>query len=213
MKKKSDYAIIIVIILLLVISLITNSGILELIAAITGIIYVFLNTKENRFGQLFGIVNTSIYGYLMFKDGLYGTSLYDFLYCVPIQIYTFFAWKKDLNGKSKKEISKYTHTQTIFIFTFLTLLITTYSLLATKVTYTFVDGVSIILGAFGLYANSQKKLEGWYAFIISNIVTIIYWIIKGFNDISSIPMIAMWSFFLIYNVSGLYSWNKKLKNS
>ena len=211
--KKNIY-VLVLIILIIVLSIVTKSSIIQMIASVAGVIYVYLNTKENKYGQLFGITNTAIYGYLMFMDGLYGTTIYDYLYCIPIQIFTFFTWGKDKTGKNKKEISRFTNEERLLIVVTLVLLVTMYILIAPKfnVNYALVDGISIIVGAFGMYFVSQKKIENWHLFIITNIVTIAYWGLKCMESISHIPMLAMWAIYLINNSFGLYEWHKKLKD-
>ena len=83
-----------------------------------------------------------------------------------------------------------------------------------NINYSFalVDGITVILGMLGLYLVSQKKIEQWYAFIISNIVTLIYWSIKCIQSINNLPMLLMWLVYLVNNSYGLYTWTKKLNN-
>ena len=196
-----------------VLSIIAESSVLQIFGAVFGIVYVFLVAKEKRISQIFGIVSTAIYGLLMYNGGLYGTSIYDFVYCIPIQIYTFYTWGKNKDGKNKKEISRYSNIQRIIFILIVIVLTLIYVLVASKLSVNFplVDGVSIILGLFGMYFVSQKKIEQWYAFIISNIVTIVYWTILCAQDISNLPMLLMWAVYIINNSYGLYLWTKKIK--
>ena len=173
--------------------------------------------KENRYSQICGVINTGIYAYLMYKDKLYGTAVYDLVYCIPIQIYTFYTWGKDKSGKNKKEISRFSYKQRIIIIFIVSTVIVIYSYFANMFNknyfYALVDSFSIILGMVGLYFVSQKRIEQWYAFIISNIITIIYWIIKCIETINNLPMLLMWTIYLINNSYGLYTWTKKLNDN
>ena len=74
------------VLLIIVLSIITNANILQIIAAVCGVIYVFNNVLEKRSGQIFGVVNSMLYGLIMFKNGVYGTAIYDVIYCMPMQI-------------------------------------------------------------------------------------------------------------------------------
>lgn len=201
------------VVLIIVLSVLTESSVIQIIAAVCGVVYVFSNVLENRYGQLFGIVNSALYGIIMYSIGVYGTAIYDFIYCIPIQIYTFFTWGKDKNGKKKLEISRLTAMQRVLLIIATALVIAIYCIVAPKfnVQFALVDGISIILGVVGLYMTSRKKVEQWYTFIISNIAMIVLWTVKCIENILNIPMLVMWLIYLVNNCYGLYSWSKKLK--
>ena len=201
--------------IIVILSVITKSSIFQIIAAVFGILYLYCNVIENKYGQICGVINTGIYGVIMFSTGLYGTAVYDLLYCVPMQIYTFFTWGKDKTGKNKKEISRYTNVQREMGLIAVVIVILIYTAVATKlnVNFALIDGISIILGALGMYFTSQKKVEQWYLFIINNIAMIFLWVIKVMESTSNLPMLLMWIVYLINNTYGLISWNKKLKTN
>lgn len=213
MKTISKFWMVTSLILIIVLSVITDSSIVQIIATVCGVIYVFSNVLENRYGQLFGIVNSILYGIIMYNSGVYGTAIYDIIYCIPMQAYTFFTWGKDKDGKNKIDISRYTALQRICITVATALVIAIYSIVANKlnVQFALVDGISIILGIVGLYMTSKKKIEQWFTFIISNIAMLALWSIKCIENISNIPMLVMWIVYLVNNIYGLYVWNGKLK--
>lgn len=203
-----------VLILIIILSIITQSSLVQIIAAVCGVIYVFTNIYEKRFGQVFGMINSILYAMIMYSNGLYGTAIYDIAYCFPLQIYTFFNWgRKDKEGKAVVQISRYDVRQRIVIFTLLAIMIVLYAYVANmlNIQFALVDGMSIILGAVGLWMTSKKKIEQWTVFITANIATIVMWSIKSIENIQNIPMLAMWIVYLINNSCGLYSWHKKLK--
>lgn len=202
-------------IIIVILSVATNSSILQIIAAICGVIYVFNNVFENKYGQLLGAVNSLLYGIIMYSNGVYGTSIYDIVYCIPMQIYTFFTWGKDKAGKDKLKVSRYTNRQRIIILFATAIIIILYATIARKlnVQFALVDGFSIILGVLGLYMTSKKKIEQWYCFIISNLAMLGLWGIKCIESISNLPMLVMWLVYLVNNIYGLYVWNSKLNHT
>lgn len=214
MKIISKIWMIVSLISIVTLSVITNSSILQIIAAVCGVIYVFSNVLENKYGQLFGMVNSALYGIIMHGAGVYGTAIYDFVYCVPIQIYTFFTWGKNKQGEDRTVISRYTRKQRALLVLLTILVILVYYIIATalNVQFALVDGISIILGILGLYMTSKKKIEQWYTFIISNIAMIFLWTIKCIENISNIPMLVMWVIYIINSIYGLFTWNKKLNS-
>ncbi len=215
MKKLSKIWMILSVLIIVVLSIISKSSLLQIIAAVCGVIYVFNTVFENRYGQLFGVVNSLLYGVIMYSNGVFGTSIYNFIYCIPMQIYTFFNWGKDKNGKNKLKISRYADMQRLVIWLIILVVVSVYNVVATRigVQFALVDGLSIILGIAGLYMTSKKKVEQWHMFIVSNVAMIALWGIKCVQDISNISMLVMWVIYLINNIYGLCEWNKKFKKN
>lgn len=215
MKKISRIWMVSSVILIIILSIITNSPMLQIIAAVCGVIYVFNTVFENRFGQIFGIVNSLLYGIIMYSNGVVGTSIYNFLYCIPMQIYTFFTWGKDKQGKNKLKVSRYTDVQRLLIWIVILVITAIYTVVATKfnVNFALIDGLAIILGVAGLYMTSRKKVEQWHMFIVSNFAMIALWVIKCIENITNIPMLIMWLVYLVNNIYGLCEWNRKIKKN
>lgn len=215
MKKLSKIWMVSSVLLIIILSVITKSPLLQIIAAVCGVIYVFNTVFENRFGQLFGVANSLFYGIIMYTNGVYGTSIYNIFYCIPMQIYTFFTWGKDKQGNKKLKISRYTDIQRLFIWLLILVITAIYTVIATKlnVSFALIDGLSIILGIAGLYMASRKKVEQWHVFIVSNIAMIALWLVKCVQDITNITMLIMWLVYLVNNIYGLHEWNKKIKKN
>lgn len=211
--KLSKVFMVLAIILITVLSVITGSSMIQIVAAVFGTIYVFSVALEARYGQLMGVVHSFLYGIIMYTNGVYGTAVYDLIYCVPMQFYTFFAWGKNDEGKDKVEVSRYTKAQRVVIILLLILTILIYCIIATKLNIKFalIDGISIIIGIMGLYMTSKKKIEQWFCYISTNIAMICLWTIKSIEDTSNIPMVVMWCIYVASNLYGLYRWNKKIK--
>ena len=211
--KKTKILMIIAIAIVIIPSIITGANILQIIASISGVIYVFNIVLENKYGQLFGVVNSLMNAILMCINGVYGTFIYNMAYCIPIQIYTFFTWGKDKSGKDRTVISRYTTSQRMFIICVASTIIGLYTIIANKFNFHFamVDAICIILGILGLYMTSKKRIEQWLCYIITNIAMLTLWLIKCIEDISNIPMVLMCLIFMLNNIYGWIVWSKKLK--
>ncbi len=72
---------------------------LELFAALTGLVCVYLNTKNNHWGWFFGILSIIPYIYIFFEAGLYGDSILNIFYLV-VSIWGWYHWL--FGGKSRK---------------------------------------------------------------------------------------------------------------
>lgn len=201
--------------LIIILSIIAKTEVLKTIASICGVIYILGVAKERRSSQIFGFVNTGIYAYLMFSDGVYGSAIYNGLYCLPMIVYTYFSWGTEKNKSTKKvKISSYNLKDRRDLIINAILLIALYYIIAYKfgVNYALVDALTITCGVFGMYAISKKKIEQWYAFIIVNIASISMWIIESIKTPSNVTMVLLFAIYMINNIYGLCVWKKELKN-
>ncbi|WP_338765378.1 nicotinamide riboside transporter PnuC [Bernardetia sp. ABR2-2B] len=73
---------------------------LELFAALTGLICVWLNTRNNHWGWLFGILSVVPYIYIFLDAGLYGDSILSAFYFV-VSIWGWYHWL--FGGKNKRK--------------------------------------------------------------------------------------------------------------
>ena len=77
---------------------------LELFAALTGLICVWLNTRNNHWGWFFGILSVVPYIYIFLEAGLYGDSILSAFYFV-VSIWGWYHWL--FGGKNKiKKLNK-----------------------------------------------------------------------------------------------------------
>ena len=196
--------------IILVLSIIAKTELIQIIASVCGVIYVLCVAKEQRIGQIFGLVNTAIYAYLMFSDKVYGSAIYNGLYCIPMLIYTYFNWGR---GDKKLKITSFKVTTKLYIILFSIIAIVIYYIFGLKVgiNYPLADAISIIFGVLGMYAISKKKIDQWYFFILVNIANISMWIIKTIENPANISMVIMWLVYVINNIYGLVTWNKSIK--
>lgn len=196
--------------IIIILSIISKTEILKVIASACGVIYILGIAKEKRTSQFFGFVNTAIYAYLMFEQKLYGSAIYNGFYCLPMLVYTYFNWGKK---KEKNKVGTYSTKTRCYLIMSAILLITIYYIIATmlNVNYALTDAITIICGAFGMYAISKKKIEQWYAFILVNIANSTMWIIETIKQPSNITMVMMFAIYMINNIYGLCQWKKSMK--
>ena len=74
---------------------------LELFAALTGLVCVWLNTRNNHWGWFFGILSVVPYIYIFLEAGLYGDSILSAFYFV-VSIWGWYHWLFGGKGRKKK---------------------------------------------------------------------------------------------------------------
>ena len=190
---------------------IQNTGGLEYIAVFAGIISVWFSRKENIWVYPTGLINTVFYIYLSFKSGLLGGASVNFYYTV-MSIYGWIWWaKKDDNKNIVLQITssdkKEWMAQVGFFLAFYLLIYCALSYLKTNFApeaIPLADALASASAFTGMWLMTKKKIESWYWWIITNIVSIPLYFVKHYVFTSVYYFIL-----LIMAVFGLMEWIRR----
>lgn len=208
-------------------------GVTAGLAAFTGILCVFMIGKGKLSNYFWGTINALTYGVYAFSVAYTGDAILNLLYYLPTQIVGFIMWSKHM-GKTKVKVNKFTFKDLI-LYTVITAILfgafwiiipavdvelnknvlhtgnTDYwyrDKMLPRVLDTLTNSVSIVAQLFML----KRFKEQWYLWIGINVMQIAMY--AGLNgEAPNIPMIVMWSVFLINAVYATRSWTKKGDNN
>lgn len=190
-----------------------QTGALEFIAVISGIVSVWFSQKANIWVYPTGIINTVIYIYISIKGHLLGEASVNTFYTI-MSIYGWILWaKKDEENKTVLQI-RYSNTKEwILHLLFFTVLYTIIFFALSYLKKDFAPGAIPAADAFasataytGMLLMAKKKVESWYWWIVTNIASIPLYFIKGYV-FTSFQFLVL----LIMAFVGLVSWHKKAK--
>lgn len=212
--KKIDLWCIVAPIVMMVICLITKTGWLQIITSVTGVIYISLIAKENKYGYLFAVTNVILYAILTWQRGLFGTAVFNIAYSLPILVYGYIFWNKN-QGKNKGNIKRMNNNDKVKVGVAGILTIMIYYFIALyvfKINNAFVDAIIVAFSFIGNVLMAKKYIEQWYVFICLNIINIVFWGITAITDTNFIALIAMYIIYLINNVIGVFAWKNKINS-
>lgn len=87
-------------ILLLISGIYTGQAFIRMLPLFNSLIIALLQSRANRIAPLLGGLNCFIYGAVYLHYTLYGSALYVLLVAGPVQLLTFFRWRKRPYGHS-----------------------------------------------------------------------------------------------------------------
>ena len=73
---------------------------IEIFAVITGLLYVYLQIKQNKTMWIVGFISSAIFVYILFSAQIYA-QMGIYVYYVGISVYGYLRWKRMENGKLK----------------------------------------------------------------------------------------------------------------
>ncbi|MEE2604714.1 MAG: nicotinamide riboside transporter PnuC [Bacteroidota bacterium] len=182
---------------------------LEIIAVFFGFLSVWFSKNNNILVFPTGLINTSIFVYLLFKWSLLGDMLINAYYFI-MSIYGWYFWLKGTNN-TESPISKVSNTDIriivlLFISSsvFVSLVYTFFDKWETIVSYIDILTTAIFFATMWLMA--KRKVESWIFWIVGNIISVPLYLHKGLAFTS-----IQYFIFTVIAIAGYIKW-KELYN-
>lgn len=155
-------------------------------------------SDANRYGLLAGAINSILYTICYIYMGVYGSAASAILFSFPIQLFSFFRWRK--NAYKKTAIFRKMTTKQRIIFT--SLLIVSWIILAIifahlNYEYAVLDSITILFGFIIPILTMLAYIEYTYLWIIQAVLGVFLNIQMMINDISQTT-------YFIYGIYALY---------
>jgi nicotinamide mononucleotide transporter len=204
---------------------------LEIIAALFGIASVLFARKESIWVYPTGIISTVIYIYICYVGIIYGDMIVNIYYTL-MSIYGWYMWSRLIDNHHieitrTNRVDKLKATG-IFIFTavFVLFIYSKYKIIDTSlglfdsIEYVFsnlnslenfrkitpyIDTFTTASAFVGMWLMANKKLENWTFWIITNIVSVPLYFVKGYGFTG-----IQYFIFLILAFYGYTAWKKTL---
>jgi nicotinamide mononucleotide transporter len=182
---------------------------LEIIAVFFGFLSVWFSKNNNILVFPTGMINTSIFVYLLFKWSLLGDMLINAYYFI-MSIYGWYFWLKGTNN-TVSPITKVSNKDiriVVLLFisssVFVSLVYSFFDKWETIVSYIDILTTAIFFAAMWLMA--KRKVESWIFWIVGNIISVPLYLHKGLAFTS-----IQYFIFTVIAIAGYIKW-KELYN-
>lgn len=187
--------------------------IIEIIAVVTGLLSVWFSKKINVLVFPIGIISVLLYVFIFIKNELYANAVINFIYFL-ISVFGWWNWKRTndkslkSNGKDELKVTFLNGKENIIVYslftiTFLSIVIFSNSVIATKLDY-----ITSAAGLIAMMLTSLKKVENWIFYLFADIVLIPLCIYNGLY-LTSLQYVA----YTILAIMGLISWSKEARQN
>ena len=184
---------------------------LELIAVFFGLLSVWFSKNNNVLVYPTGIINTSIFVYLLLKWELLGDMIINIYYFL-MSIYGWYYWTRKSNNLGYTPITRM-HSADIKII----LIIIISSVLFVSYLYSFfekwsgfvsyVDITTTAIFFIGMWLMARRKIESWFFWILGDIISVPLYFVKGLAFSSFQYLI-----FTFIAIAGYYKWKSIYNN-
>jgi len=208
--------------------------ILEFIAAFLGVVSVFYAKKENILVYPTGIISTALYVYLLSQWALYGDLIINIYYTI-MSLYGWYMWTRISDKTHTSLAITRTNSKDklmalgIFIFTAIFVIVvyrhydvmpdlsftgsvnyayqhlSSGNLIAFRKATPYLDTFTTAAAFVAMWLMANKKIENWTFWILTNIVSIPLYFVKGYGFTG-----IQYSIFLILAIFGYKAWKVHL---
>ena len=184
---------------------------LELIAVFFGLLSVWFSKNNNVLVYPTGIINTSIFVYLMVKWELLGDMIINIYYFL-MSIYGWYYWTRKSQNQEYTPITKINEADIKII-----LIIIISSTIFVSYLYSFFDkwsGLGSYIDIFttaiffaGMWLMARRKIESWFFWILGDVISVPLYFVKGLAFSS-----FQYHIFTLIAVAGYYKWKSIYNN-
>lgn len=180
----------------------------EIAGAVLGLIFLYLEIKENVWLWPVGLISSIFYVLVFFSAKLYAEMGLQ-VYYVAISIYGWYKW---LRGKDASHhqlpIVRITATLAVKVALAIVLfyIVVAYLLVCHSDSLVpYLDSVTASLSIVATWMLAKKILEQWWLWVIANFVSLclLWW--KGLY-----PSVVLYFFLTVMSVVGYFTWKKRM---
>lgn len=182
---------------------------IEVLGAVTGLIYLYLEIRQNIWLWPLGIVTSALYIYIFFVSKFYADMGLQFYY-LAISIYGWWHWLYGGKAEAKDSLPViHVDLKTVMILVPITIAI--FGLIAfILVRYTdspvpYGDAFTTALSITATWMLARKILDMWWLWMIVNAVSLVLYIYKGLY-----PTSVLFLFYFSMSILGYLQWRKSL---
>lgn len=184
---------------------------IELFGVVTGILYVILEVRQNRFLWPLGIVTSAAYVYIFFTGKFYADMGLQ-VYYVLISIYGWYYWSRGGSGSSRGHLPvvRINRRQLIIVLVSFAFAWSGIFYLLDRYTDSGVplgDSFTTALAIVATWMLTRKIIEQWFLWIIANVVSIGLYIYKGLY-----PTVILYAIYTGMAVYGYMEWRRSMKH-
>jgi nicotinamide mononucleotide transporter len=182
---------------------------IEILATITGLIYLVYSVKGKILLWPFGIITSALYVYVFFRSKIYADMGIN-IYYVIISIYGWIHWSTGVNTEKheipvlrlKLKLGLILALITLIIFIIIAYILNNYT--DSDIAYwdAFVTAASIT----ATWMLARKIMEHWLVWIVVDAISMALYIYKGLY-----PTVLLFAVYSSLAVTGYFEWKKQWK--
>ena len=183
---------------------------IEIFAAISGILFLYLEIKENILLWPVGIITSALYIYVFFQSKFYADMGLQVYYLI-ISAYGWLLWLrgKETNKSENLPIVRANRRQILWLTTITVIIFVAIKWILVIFTDSPVptgDALTTALAIVATWMLAHKIIEQWWVWVLANSLSLLLYLYKGLY-----PTSVLFIFYTVGAIIGYFQWRKNLK--
>jgi len=185
-----------------------------IISSTTGVACVVCTGKGKLSAYLFGLVNSVLYAIISYQATLYGETMLNAIYYVPMQFVGFYIWSKHMDSETH-EVEKRHMGNGGRVLMVLSIAVATvaygFVLKYLGDAMPFVDSFTTVSSVVAMIVSVRMFAEQWWIWIVVDVFTVYMWACNFSAGNDNIATLLMWIVYLGNAVIMCVKWEKEIR--
>ena len=191
-----------------------GDSLMGIVSSVTGVACVVCTGKGKLSAYLFGLVNCVLYAIIAYQATLYGETMLNALYYIPMQFVGLVVWSKHINSETG-EVEKRKMSPRGLVLLIATVAAGTYlyGLLLQHLgdAMPFVDAFTTVSSVVAMIISVRMYAEQWWIWVAVDVFSVYMWWCDFYNGSDNIATLLMWVVYLGNAVIMLINWEKEAR--
>ncbi len=187
-----------------------------IISATTGVACVVCTGKGKLSAYIFGLVNCVLYAIISYQAKLYGETMLNTIYYVPMQFVGFHVWKKNMNSDTNEVMKRHMKNKgRIICLLAMVVLTVAYGFLLRHLgdAMPFVDSFTTVSSVVAMIVSIGMFAEQWWIWFAVDVFSVYMWWCNFRAGNDNMATLLMWIIYLGNAIIMLIRWEKEIKRN
>jgi nicotinamide mononucleotide transporter len=192
-----------------------GDSLMGIISSLTGVACVVCTGKGKLSAYLFGLVNCVLYAIISYRATLYGETMLNALYYIPMQFVGLFVWSKHINAETGEvEKRKMRPQGIVLLIAVISVATYLYGLLLRHLgdAMPFVDAFTTVSSVVAMIISIRMYAEQWWIWVAVDVFSVYMWWCDFRNGSDNMATLLMWGVYLGNAVIMLVKWEKEARH-
>ena len=199
-KKSEVFWLLLACTIITCLSIYWGDSLMGIISATTGVACVVCTGKGKLSAYIFGLINCVLYAIISYKAKLYGETMLNTVYYIPMQFYGFYVWSRHMNLETHEVKKKHmTNNGRLLLLISIVIATVVYGFVLKYLgdAMPFVDSFTTVSSVIAMIISVKMFAEQWWIWIFVNIFSVYMWYYNISSGSYNFGTLLMWSTYLI----------------
>ena len=192
-----------------------GDSLMGIVSSVTGVACVVCTGKGKLSAYVFGLVNSVLYAIISYRATLYGETMLNALYYVPMQFVGFWVWSRNMDQQTC-EVKKQRMKLGGFLLLWVAIAASTvlYGLLLRHWgdVMPFVDAFTTVSSVAAMIISVRMYAEQWVIWVAVDVFSVYMWWCDFRSGSDNMATLLMWVVYLGNAVIMLMKWEKEARS-